>query len=153
MRVRGEETRPALLPSSRRCPVSVVHVPLSSASHRQPLSLSLCSSPTVIGLFLIPSSTDNRPNADEPLRQHTHSSNSSLSMATHALSQTDILSLPATSDTKLHVVALYQDRPHYACARCSAVIVRRLHVTSRICALTPHISPFILIASPCKPSL
>lgn len=39
-------------------------------------------------------------------------------------SQQDPLSLPHASDTKLHVIALYHDRPHYACARCSAVIVR-----------------------------
>ena len=45
---------------------------------------------------------------------------------------TDVLSLPPTADTKTHVIAIYNDRPHFACARCSAIIVSTSLPLSRI---------------------
>ena len=36
---------------------------------------------------------------------------------------TNVLDLSPTADTKMHVVSIWEDKPHFECAQCSAVVV------------------------------
>ncbi|KAH8119063.1 yippee-domain-containing protein [Phellopilus nigrolimitatus] len=41
------------------------------------------------------------------------------------------MDLNPTEDTKTHVVSIYQDKPHYACARCSSVLTLQDELISK----------------------
>lgn len=43
---------------------------------------------------------------------------------------TRAIDLSPTADTKAHVVAIWEDKPHFACAQCSAVVVSNLTFVS-----------------------
>lgn len=39
--------------------------------------------------------------------------------------------LSPTADTKAHVISIYKDKPHYACAQCSAVLALQDELISK----------------------
>lgn len=52
---------------------------------------------------------------------------------------TRAIDLSPTADTKAHVVAIWEDKPHFACAQCSAVVVSNLSFVSPCVCFTSSI--------------